>query len=146
MEQIQTSRTLEHIQALFARDAETLLRYRCFAAMARNEGADAVADLFERLAESQLVLAEGHLDVIRNVGDPFSGLPLRHNQELLHAAIVSEAHDADDLVPTFASVADAEGFAACASWIRNVGHLKTMNIERLKSLLTDAGATTEIED
>jgi rubrerythrin len=146
MQQIHTSRTLEHIQTLFSRDAETLLRYRCFAAMSRNEGAVAVADLFDRLAESQLIMAEGHLDVLRNVGDPFSGLPLTDNQELLQASIAAETHDTNELVPTFASVADAEGFASVASWIRSVGLLKTNNINRLSLLLNEANGSTEVEE
>ena len=145
MEEIHTSRTLENLRMLFSRDSETLLRYRCFSVMSRNEGADAVADLFERLAEGQLQLAEGHLDLLRDVGDPFSGLPLRQNREILHAAIVSEKHELGDLLPAVASMADTEGLASVASWVRSVSHLKALNVERLEALLHAAANRTEAE-
>jgi len=134
-------RTLENLHSLFARDAETLLRYRCFAVMSRSEGADAVAELFDRLAEGQLLLAEGHLDVLRNVGDPLSGLPLRQTREILQAAVAAEKYDVGDLLPAMASVADAEGFASVASWVRSVGLVKGDNVARLETLLTQASST-----
>jgi rubrerythrin len=135
--EIGISKTLDNLVDIFTRDAETLLRYRCFSTVARNEGFNEVAELFDRLAETQLVLAEGHLDFLRTIGDPLNGLPLGTTRANLAAARASEGYESGDLCPAIARIAETEGFAAVASWFKSVGGLKALNTERLETFLED---------
>jgi rubrerythrin len=142
---IAISKTLDNLVSIFARDAETLIRYRCFSTIARNEGFNEVAEIFDRLAETQLVIAEGHLDFLRTIGDPLNGLPLGTTRDNLAAALASEAYESGDLCPAIAGVAETEGFAAVASWFRSVGGLKELNTGRLGTLLRNGKLSNSAE-
>lgn len=136
-----TPTTLTNLVDSFARDAQTLVRYRRFANTAKHEGLPAVAALFERLAQAQAVVVEGHFDFIRNVGDPLTSLPLGSTRDNLHAALAAEREEADDLYRTVAGVAEAEGFASVASWFHTVAAVKKNNLARIESLLCMADET-----
>lgn len=135
------SRTVRNLAELFARDAQALVCFRRFARTARQEGFPKIASLFERLAQSQEILVDGHLDFLREVGDPITGLPLGSTQENLRAALNTELEDARDLYPSAARTAASEGFAALASWFNTLAASRDADIRRIESALSGLGVT-----
>jgi rubrerythrin len=117
------SRTLQNLIELFAREAQTLILYRRFASTAQHEGFPAVAELFERLAQNQTVLVEGHLDFLRMACDPLSGLPLGQTDDNLKAALAGE-EASGVLYPSAARTAEKEGYVDLASWFQTLAASK----------------------
>lgn len=130
-----SSTTFEHLLDLFARDAQTVVRYRQFAAIARHEGWDGAAAVMERLADAQMTLAEGHMDLIRDVCDPLCRRPIGSTLENVEAALETEAYEARICCASGAGTADAEGYVAAVSWFRTVAAAKRQNAALLESLL-----------
>jgi rubrerythrin len=128
-------RTLGYLSDLIAREAQTVLRYRFCARAARLEGAQGAAALFDRLAQNQSIIADGHLDFLRNVGDPLTGQPLGSTREYLNAMRASESEEASRLYPAGASLAEAEGYTSVASWLRTLAASKRQNLVRLDEQL-----------
>lgn len=142
MTELRESKTLKHLTELFAREAQTLLCYHRFASTAKHEGFPAIAELFERLAQNQNVLVEGHLDFLRTVGDPLSGLPLGHTGDNLNAALADE-EEAERLYPLAVRTAESEGFADIASWFQTLAASKKAHRERITSGMRQSSATGE---
>lgn len=140
--ELKESRTLKNLIDLFAREAQALVRYRLFASTAKYEGFPEVAELFERLTQQQSVLVEGHLDFLRTVGDPLSGLPLGHTNHNLDAALASE-DESETLYPLAARTAENEGFVDIASWFQTLAASKKSHCNRIASEIRRISETGE---
>lgn len=143
MLELKESRTLKNLIELFAREAQTLIYYRRFASTARHEGFTAVAELFEQLAQSQTILVEGHLDFLRTVGDPLSGLPLGHTGDNLNAALASEEEARVSLYPSAARTAENEGFADIAGWLKTLSASKGVHSNYLTNAMRQSSEMGE---
>lgn len=143
MIELKESKTLQNLMEFFARDAQTLILYHRFASTAKNEGHPAVAELFERLAQQQTVLVEGHLDFLRMAGDPLSGLPLGHTGDNLNAALTGE-EEAGMLYPSAVRMAENEGFADIASWFQTLVVSKKSHCSRLAVAMQPSAGTGEL--
>lgn len=133
---LSTTATFENIAHAFARDAQILIRYRRFAATAKHEGYSAAAALFERLAESQLTLVEGHFDFLREATDPLTGAPFGHTSQNLKAALICERDEAERLYSSAVRVADSEEYPSIAAWFRSIVAHKVNNVERIEEAIT----------
>ncbi|SRR6266436_366151 len=140
--ELKDSTTLKNLVELFAKEAQTLMRYRRFASTAKYEAFPKIAELFERLAQNQTVLVDGHLDFLRTVNDPLSGLPLGQTSDNLNAALASE--DAlRRLYPLAAGTAEREGFVDIASWLRSTAASKKVHCERISAAIRESSETRE---
>jgi rubrerythrin len=140
--ELKESRTLKNLIELFAREAQTLICYQRFANTARHEGFTMIAEMFERLAQNQTVLVEGHLDFLRTVGDPLSGLPLGDTGDNLNAAFANE--DSSGMLYQLASrTAEGEGFVDIASWLQSTEASKRLHRERISKAMTQSNKTGE---
>lgn len=138
--ELKESRTVKNLIELFAREAQTLICYRRFASTAKHEGLPAVAEMFERLAQNQTVLVEGHLDFLRMVGDPLSGLPLGHTGDNLHAALAGE-DSSGELYQLAARTAEGEGLVDIASWLQSTAASKRLHQRRISEAMTGSKET-----
>ena len=138
--ELKESRTVKNLIELFAREAQTLICYRRFASTARHEGFPTVAEMFERLAQNQAVLVEGHLDFLRMVGDPLSGLPLGHTSDNLVAALAGE-DSSGDLYQLASRTAEGEGLVDIASWLQSTASSKRLHRQRISEALTRSKET-----
>jgi rubrerythrin len=132
------SGTMQNLASAFAREAETLIRYRQFANTARHEGFGDAAELFARLAENQEVIVHGHLDFLRDWADPLTSLPLGTTRENVKAALEAELHDARDIYPGFSCRAESESSPVIASWFSTIAHAKDNNVRRIQKTLETA--------
>jgi rubrerythrin len=114
------TKTLDNLKAAFAGESQANRRYLYFAKQADVEGHPDIAGLFRDTAEGETGHAHGHLDYIKQVGDPATGLPIGDTEANLKAAVAGETYEYTDMYPGFAATARSEGFAEVASWFETL--------------------------
>ena len=120
MANLKGSKTLEHLKEAFAGESQANRRYLYFAKAADIEGYPEVAGLFRDTAEGETGHAHGHLEYMRKVGDPATGLPIGEVAEMLKAAVAGETHEYTDMYPGMAKTARDEGFPEIADWFETL--------------------------
>ena len=120
MAQLKDSKTIQNLKDAFAGESQANRRYLYFAKLADVEGLPDVAGLFRDTAEGETGHAHGHLDYMKKVGDPATGLPIGPTTENLKAAIAGETHEYTDMYPGMAKTARDEGFAEIADWFETL--------------------------
>ena len=114
------SKTHENLKDAFAGESQANRRYLYFAKQADIEGFPDVAGLFRDTADGETGHAHGHLDYLKKVGDPATGLPIGDTSDNLKAAIAGETHEYTDMYPGMAKSAREEGFAEIADWFETL--------------------------
>ena len=108
--------THTNLKEAFAGESQANRRYLYFAKQADVEGLPDLAGLFRDTAEGETGHAHGHLDYLRQVGDPATGEPIGSTDKNLKAAIVGETYEYTKMYPGFAKTAREEGFEEIAEW------------------------------
>src|SRR5438270_1053680 len=114
------SNTCQNLKDALADESMANRRYLYFARQADVEGQPDIAGLFRDTAEGETGHAHGHLDYLRKVGDPATGLPIGDTQLNLKAAIHGETHEYTDMYPGMAKTARDEGFTEIADWFETL--------------------------
>ena len=114
------TRTHQNLKDAFAGESQANRRYLYFAKLADVEGYPDVAGLFRDTAEGETGHAHGHLDYLRKVGDPATGLPIGETTDNLKAAVAGETHEYTDMYPGMAKAAREEGFTEIADWFETL--------------------------
>jgi len=114
------TQTLENLKAAFAGESQANRRYLYFAKVADIEGYPEIAGLFRDTAEGETGHAHGHLDYIKEVGDPATGLPIGETEANLAAAVAGETFEYTDMYPGMARTARDEGFDQIANWFETL--------------------------
>ena len=131
------SKTFQNLKDAFAGESMANRRYLYFARQADVEGQPDIAGLFRDTAEGETGHAHGHLDYLRKVGDPATGLPIGDSKLNLKAAIHGETHEYTDMYPGMARVAREEGFTEIADWFETLARAEKSHAGRfLKGLNT----------
>ena len=73
------TKTHDNLKAAFAGESQANRRYLYFAKIADVEGYPEIASNFRDTAEGETGHAHGHLDYLRKVGDPATGMPDRRH-------------------------------------------------------------------
>jgi rubrerythrin len=129
---LQFSKTLDNLKDAFAGESMANRRYLYFAKLADVEGHPDVAGLFRDTAEGETGHAHGHLDYIRKVGDPATGLPIGETKLNLKAAIHGETHEYTDMYPGMAKTARDEGFEEIADWFETLARAERSHAGRFQ--------------
>ena len=126
------TKTLTHLKEAFAGESQANRRYLYFAKVADVEGHPDVAGLFRDTAEGETGHAHGHLDFIKQVGDPATGLPLGNTKLNLAAAIGGETYEYTEMYPAFAKTAREEGFEEVAEWFETLARAEKSHAGRFQ--------------
>ena len=86
MAELAGSQTHENLLAAFAGESQANRRYLYFAKVADAEGQGDIAEGFRSTADGETGHAHGHLDYLKTVGDPASGLPIGSTADNLRAS------------------------------------------------------------
>ncbi len=124
------SKTFQNLKDAFAGESMANRRYLYFARQADVEGQPDIAGLFRDTAEGETGHAHGHLDYLRKVGDPATGLPIGDSKLNLKAAIHGETHEYTDMYPGMARVAREEGFTEIADWFETLARAEKSHAGR----------------
>jgi rubrerythrin len=120
MANLKGSKTEQNLKDAFAGESQANRRYLYFAKAADIEGYPEVAGLFRDTAEGETGHAHGHLEYLKKVGDPATGLPISEVGEMLKAAVAGETHEYTDMYPGMAKTAREEGFGEIADWFETL--------------------------
>ncbi len=135
MASLKGSKTFQNLKDAFAGESQANRRYLYFAKQADTEGYPEVAGNFRDTAEGETGHSHGHLDYLKEVGDPATGLPIGDSQANLKAAIAGETHEYTDMYPGMARTAREEGFAKVADWFETLAKAEKSHAGRFQKML-----------
>ena len=135
MAQLKGSKTHSNLKDAFAGESMANRRYLYFAKVADVEGYPEVAGNFRDTAEGETGHAHGHLDYLKSVGDPATGLPFGDTVGNLKSAIHGETHEYTDMYPGMAKTARDEGFAEISDWFETLAKAEKSHAGRFQKML-----------
>jgi rubrerythrin len=133
--ELKGSKTHKNLSDAFAGESQANRRYLYFAKVADVEGYPEVAMNFRETAEGETGHAHGHLDYLKKVGDPATGLPIGDSRLNLKAAVAGETHEYTDMYPGMAKVAREEGFTEIADWFETLAKAEKSHAGRFQKML-----------
>jgi rubrerythrin len=123
--------TIQNLEAAFAGESMAHIKYRYFAKLAREAGAEDVAKIFEETADQEVMHAFGHLDLLYPKAEM---TPSR----ALEIAIEGETYEYTEMYPKFRHLAVEEGNdAAVAEYDEQIAESKE-HAENFKRTLEKA--------
>lgn len=131
MASLEGTQSFENLKSAFAREAEANRRYLYFARRADIEGHPEIGALFRDLSEADTDHAFGHLDFLRETGDPVTGGAIGTTEANLKSAIEGETYEYMELYPGFAKTARDEGFDELAVWFETLARAERTHADRL---------------
>ncbi len=135
MAELKGSKTHDNLKAAFAGESQANRRYLYFAKVADIEGYPEIASNFRETAEGETGHAHGHLDYMKPVGDPATGLPIGETDANLKAAVAGETHEYTDMYPGMAKTAREEGFSEIADWFETLAKAEKSHAGRFQKML-----------
>jgi rubrerythrin len=135
MPKLNGTKTHQNLKDAFAGESQANRRYLYFAKVADIEGYADVAGLFKDTADGETGHAHGHLDYLKQVGDPATGLPLGTTDKNLKAAVAGETHEYETMYPGMAKAARDEGFDDVAEWFETLAKAEKSHAGRFQKAL-----------
>jgi rubrerythrin len=132
MSKLNGTKTHQNLKDAFAGESQANRRYLYFAKVADVEGYPEVAGLFKDTADGETGHAHGHLDYLKQVGDPATGLPIGNTAKNLKAAVAGETHEYETMYPGMSKTAREEGFADIAEWFETLAKAEKSHAGRFQ--------------
>ena len=126
------SKSLANLKDAFAGESQANRRYLYFARVADIEGFPDIAGLFRDTAEAETGHAFGHLDFLKEVGDPATGEPIGKTEANLKASAAGETYEYTQMYPGMAKTAREEGFAELAEWFETLAKAEKSHAGRFQ--------------
>jgi len=139
MAALKGSKTHDHLLNAFASESQANRRYLYFARVADTEGHPDIGGLFRDTAEAETGHAFGHMDFLKEVGDPATGFPMGNTGLNLKSAVEGETYEYTQMYPGFAKTAREEGFAEIAEWFETLARAEKSHAGRFQRGLDDLG-------
>jgi rubrerythrin len=114
------TKSFENLKSAFAGESQANRRYLYFARVADIEGYPDVGGLFRDTSEAETGHAFGHLDFLKEVGDPCTGTPIGTTEKNLMSAVEGETYEYTEMYPGFARTARDEGLTELAEWFETL--------------------------
>lgn len=130
------TQTEKNLKAAFAGESQARNSYTFFAEIAKKEGYEQIAAIFEKTADNERAHAQMWGEELGLIGDTGKNLD---------AAAHGENYEWTDMYEDFAKTAEQEGFAALAARFRMVGAIEKIHEERYRELLRDVQAQAVFE-
>ena len=125
------SRSEENLKKAFASESQANRRYLYFARRAEIEGYPEVGGLFRDISEAETGHAFGHLDFLKEMGDPTTGEAIGDTEANLKAAVAGETYEYAEMYPAFARTAREEGFEELTERFETLARAKRSHAGRL---------------
>jgi rubrerythrin len=134
------TKSYENLKEAFAGESQANRRYLYFARVADIEGYPDIAGLFKDTADAETGHAFGHLDFLKEVGDPVTGVPIGKTELNLRSAVEGETYEYTQMYPGMAKTAREEGFPELAEWFETLAKAEKSHAGRFsKGLQQIAG-------
>ena len=122
------TQTEKNLMAAFSGESEARNKYTYFASVAKKEGYQQIAAIFEETANNEKEHAKMWFKELKALGN---------TAENLLAAAEGENYEWTDMYATFADEAEEEGFTALAAKFRAVAKIEKSHEERYRKLLSN---------
>jgi rubrerythrin len=132
---LQGTKTHQNLKEAFAGESQANRRYLYFAKVADVEGQPEIAGNFKETADGETGHAHGHLDYLKQVGDPATGLPIGNTEKNLKAAVAGETYEYETMYPGMAKTARDEGFEDIAEWFETLAKAEKSHAGRFTKML-----------
>ncbi len=140
MASINGTKSHENLKNAFAGESQANRRYLYFARQADIEGYPDMGGLFRDTSEAETGHAFGHLDFLKEVGDPCTGVPIGNTENNLKSAVEGETYEYTEMYPGFAKTARDEGLEELAEWFETLAKAEKSHAGRFnKGLQAVAG-------
>ena len=120
------SKTEENLKAAFAGESQARNKYTYYAKVARKEGYNYVANIFEETAMNEMQHAKDEFKMLNGIGDTIANLK---------DAIAGEDYETTEMYPAFAKEAEEEGNMEAAQLFKQIAKVEKEHRERYKKLL-----------
>ena len=122
------TQTEKNLEAAFAGESQARNKYTYFASVAKKEGYEQIAAIFQQTADNEKEHAKLWFKALGGLGDTAANLL---------AAAEGENYEWTDMYDTFAKEAEEEGFKALAFQFRAVAAIEKSHEERYRKLLAN---------
>ncbi len=126
------TKTHDNLKTAFAGESQANRRYLYFARRADIEGYPDVGGLFRDTSEAETGHAFGHLDFLKEVGDPVTGVAIGDTEKNLKSAVEGETYEYTQMYPGFAKSAREEGFDEIAEWFETLARAEKSHAGRFQ--------------
>ena len=128
MKELKGTRTEQNLRAAFSGESEARNKYTYFASVAKKEGYNQIAAIFEETAGNEKEHAKMWFKLLKGIGDTKANLV---------SAAGGENCEWTQMYPEFARVAREEGFDEIAGMFERVAEVEKEHEERYKKLLAN---------
>jgi len=135
MPDLRGTQTHQNLKDAFAGESQANRRYLYFAKQADIEGYPDVAGLFKNTADAETGHAHGHLDYLKQAGDPATDKPIGDTSLNLEASVAGETYEYTEMYPGMAKTARDEGFAEVAEWMETLAKAEKSHAGRFQQAL-----------
>ena len=122
------TKTEQNLWAAFAGESQARNKYTYFASVAKKEGYEQIAAIFEQTANNEKEHAKMWFKALGELGDTKANLL---------AAAEGENYEWTDMYATFAKEAEEEGFKELAYKFAQVAKIEKTHEERYRALLSN---------
>ena len=126
--ELKGSKTERNLAEAFAGESQARNKYTYFASVAKKEGYQQIAAIFEETANNEKEHAKLWFKALQGIGDTAANLK---------AAAEGENYEWTDMYDRFAKEAEEEGFKALAAQFRMVAAIEKTHEERYRALLNN---------
>ncbi|MCL6472574.1 MAG: rubrerythrin family protein [Firmicutes bacterium] len=126
-------RTEENLWKAFAGESQARNKYNYFAKVAKKEGYEQIAAVFEETAENEKEHAKRAFKFLKALGDTRANLK---------TAIEGENYEHTSMYPEFEKVAREEGYLEIADFFKEVAKVEAEHEKRYKALLNNLESGT----
>ena len=135
MADLKGTKTHQNLKDAFAGESQANRRYLYFAKQADIEGYPDVAGLFKNTADAETGHAHGHLDYLKQVGDPATDKPIGDTDKNLAAAVAGETYEYTEMYPGMARTARDESLGEIAEWFETLAKAEKSHAGRFQQAL-----------
>lgn len=138
MKSVKGTKTEKNLLISFAGESQARMRYTYFASVAKKEGYEQISAIFTETADQEKEHAKRMFRFLEG-GDveitaAYPAGMIRSTLENLDEAAKGEEHEYGDLYPSFAKVAEEEGFPEIAQMYRAVSVAEVFHGNRFRAL------------
>ena len=126
--ELKGTKTERNLAEAFAGESQARNKYTYFASVAKKEGYQQIAAIFEETANNEKEHAKLWFKALQGIGDTAANLK---------AAAEGEYYEWTDMYDRFAKEAEEEGFKALAAQFRMVAAIEKTHEERYRKLLSN---------
>jgi rubrerythrin len=126
--ELKGSKTEKNLMTAFAGESQARNKYTYFASVAKKEGYEQIAAIFQKTADNEKEHAKMWFKALGELGDTAANLL---------AAAEGENYEWTDMYDTFAKEAEEEGFTKLAYQFRAVAAIEKAHEERYRALLNN---------